>query len=293
MNELNTKIIKRIPMFLSQVYPYYYKGKTLRIILCLLFIMAFCFGYIFEPFNVYFPEHRMSFFWISFIHATVPLIILFLLSVTKTKYPQQNTWNVGKEILFVTVFILLIGISEFLIRDLLYMNPNNWSWNYLFEEIRHAFLVGMLFLAIFIPLNLNRLRDRNRIRALSRCSNEDLDPTENTIINIETQLKNDSLCIDLNSFIFAKADGNYIELYLNAGKLNKLLKRITIKELESIFKPYSNIIRTHRSYLVNTQYVKDITGNAQGYKLQLNNCDQIVPVSRNMIKDFERRMKSI
>ena len=290
----NAKIIKGIPIFLSQAYPYYYRGKTLRTIVCLLFIMAFCFGYIFEPFNVYFPEHKMNYFWISFIHASVPLVILLSISVLNTKYPKDKPWNIGKEILFATVFILLIGISEFLIRDVLYMNSNNWSWNYLFEEIRHAFLVGMLFVAIIIPLNLNRLYDKNRIKALSNKSScEDLNSTRNTIINIETQLKSDSLSIDLNSFIFAKADGNYIEIYLKTEKVSKLLKRITIKELESIFKPYSHIIKTHRSYLVNTHHVKNITGNAQGYKLQLNNCDQIVPVSRNMIKDFDQRMNNI
>ena len=64
-----------------------------------------------------------------------------------------------------------------------------------------------------------------------------------------------------------------------------------MKELESALSPYSNIIKTHRSFLVNLLHIHSVSGNAQGYKLHLSNFDEPVPVSRNMIEDFNARMK--
>jgi DNA-binding LytR/AlgR family response regulator len=56
---------------------------------------------------------------------------------------------------------------------------------------------------------------------------------------------------------------------------------------------YSMIYKTHRSYLVNLNYVEHVTGNAQGYKLHLNSHEEKIPVARNSIKNFEEKMKSI
>ena len=43
--------------------------------------------------------------------------------------------------------------------------------------------------------------------------------------------------------LFAKADGNYVELYFKDG--NKILRRTTIKKLESIIKKEVFILKTH------------------------------------------------
>ena len=90
--------------------------------------------------------------------------------------------------------------------------------------------------------------------------------------------------------LFVKTDGNYIELYFKDG--NKILRRTTIKKLESIIKQEVFILKTHRSYLVNINYVDTVSGNAQGYKLQLKNYSEKIPVSRNMISTFNTKMNN-
>jgi DNA-binding LytR/AlgR family response regulator len=120
-----------------------------------------------------------------------------------------------------------------------------------------------------------------------------LKPANNSIVFIKTQVKSDDFKLDLNSFLFAKADGNYVELYLKENKANKVIKRITLKELESTLRPYPNILKTHRSYLVNLLHLQKVVGNAQGYTLRLNNYDEKIPVSRNMIKEFDAMVKKV
>ena len=89
--------------------------------------------------------------------------------------------------------------------------------------------------------------------------------------------------------MFAKSDGNYLEIYVN--NQNKKLIRATLKHLEALLSTHPNIIKTHRSYLVNTNYIENIKGNAQGYQLQIT--DYIVPVSRTMIPIFNTTMKRV
>lgn len=278
--------------FLSQPYPFYYSGRTLWIISGLLFTMTLFFNYLFEPFEVYIPEHKMDFFWISFIHASVSVLVLLLISLFFKFGKTEEKWIVKKEFIFILCLMVFIGIAQFLIRDIIYDNPNNWSFRYLYEEIRNTFLEGILFIFILVPLNFSRLYSKNRSQAnILNDAPVVFQPLDHSKIVITTKLKNENLQLDINQLLFAKAEGNYVELCLKGAKVHKVILRITLKELEAILKPYENIIKTHRSYLVNMHHIKNVTGNAQGYRLQLHDFDDMVPVSRYMINDFNLKLK--
>ena len=70
---------------------------------------------------------------------------------------------------------------------------------------------------------------------------------------------------------------------LDENTLKKVTYRVTLSSLEIQLKEASSLIRCHRSYLVNLNKVKNISGNAQGLKLELINQSEIIPVSRNYI----------
>lgn len=288
----NTSTKFKINSFLNQPYPYYYHGKLVWIISGILFVMSWAFNYFFEPFQVYVPEHKMDYFWISFVHAiTAPVILIFMSLLNSRKFVDEK-WKIKYEIYFIILFLFLVGIGQFLIRDVIYDNPNNWSIKYLFEEIRNTFLVGSLFISILIPLNFARLNAKHIKNAhLLNQSHDIIKLSPNSIIEIPTNLKTETITLDVNKFVFAKAEGNYVELFILKDKITKEVKRLTIKELESNLQPFENIIKTHRSYLVNMMHIKDVSGNAQGYRLKLLDLAQSIPVSRNMISHFNSKMK--
>ena len=285
-------MLDKLQRFLSQPYPFYFEGKTFYTLFVLVFLMSLGFNYFFEPFNVYVPEHKMSYFLISLVHAVVTVIVFFIMFLCLKLLPKQvEKWNVSKEILFLSSFLILVGIGQFLIRDFIYDNPNNWSWTYFIEEIRNTFLVGILFVAILVPLNFNHLYRKNQNRASS------LSPrtkkSENSQIYIVTDVKGDDFDLDITHFLYAKADRNYAEIFIQtADGIDKKLKRISIKNLESQLDPYGNVIRTHRSYMVNLNHIVKINGNAQGYKLDLNAPGNAVPVSRSYIPKLEESLKT-
>ncbi|WP_366512832.1 LytTR family transcriptional regulator DNA-binding domain-containing protein [Kordia sp.] len=56
--------------------------------------------------------------------------------------------------------------------------------------------------------------------------------------------------------------------------------------MEIRLQEFSNIYKTHRSYLVNLDKIISCSGNAQGYQLSLENYTNTVPVSRSKLKAF-------
>ncbi len=272
-----------------QPYPFYYEGKSLKIIIVLFFLMTFFFNYTFEPFNVEYSEHKMSYFWVSIIHSISPTVVLFAIYIVGKLLKLENKWNIAKEVILIFTFFIIIGLIQFLIRDIIYDNKNNWSLHYLFEEIRNTFLVGTLFVSILIPINFNRLNIKHSNGA--NTLNLPIEDVFSLTNQIKTNIKVNDFVFEINQFMFAKSEGNYIEIYLSAQHQNKKLIRGTLKNLEVLLKTYPNIIKTHRSYLVNCNYIEKIDGNAQGYQLQISK--YIVPVSRNLITNFNLRMKRL
>lgn len=292
--------LKSISGFFAQPYPFYYQGKDLSVVVFVVFVFVVFFNFLVEPFNVSRDEHLMHYFWISVVHSLVPILVLLLIvGALLHKNVLIDSWIVKKETFLLLGFFLFTGIGQFLIRDLIYDNPNNWSWGYFFEEIRNTFIVGTLLMLILIPLNFNRLYFRNQRRAAQFQEKPEsvLDTKRReslTSISIKTQLKGDDFELNPNEFIFARSDKNYLEIFLKQeGKLIKRVKRMTIKELNAQLSQLSFMTRTHRSYLVNLHQVAKVSGNAQGYRLELKDVPDILPVSRTMIHNFEQQLQKI
>lgn len=276
--------------FLRQPYPYYFSRQSLGKLALGIFFLSFFFVYLFEPFNVNHQEHRFNYFWISFLHVAIScLVFISCFTLVNLFKPEEEKWTVGKEILSLFLVLFLMGVSNFLIRDLIYNNPNNWSLNYLMEEVRNTVLVGSLIISILVPLNFARIYSRNSRKAetFHPAANEEMLPLVTEVL-IQTQVKADDFILEPEKFLFAKAEGNYLEIHLTLNGINKrFLKRITIKDLERQLKEFPWILKTHRSYLVNLRNVTAVSGNAQGYQLTLREHSATVPVSRGMIKKFD------
>ena len=244
------------------------------------------FSYAFEPFEINPAEHKMDHIWIICFHAFLPLPIVFLyFTVVNWFIKDDARWTIGKEMLHLCIALILIGIGSFLIRDLIYENPNNWSFRYFYEEVRNSFFVGVLLLSIVLPLNLQRLIQKHS-KSLKKLTLPST--TENTQLQtIEITSGNEKLQFEIHNFLFAKVESNYTEIFLkNNTEVSKILVRITLKELEIRLQEFSNIYKTHRSYLVNLDKIISCSGNAQGYQLSLENYTNTVPVSRSKLKAF-------
>lgn len=273
--------------YFQQPYPYAYNNKKyVLIFLVVIVLLSFLFSYAFDPFEVNVDEHKIDYFWILWIHAALPLPIAFCyFYVFDFTVKDDSRWTLGKEIILLFTVLILIGIGSFLVRDIIYNNPNNWSWHYFIEEVRNSFLVGALLLFIVLPLNLERLiKKHQKTLASLRLKKPNIVAKTETI---QILLGQETFKLDINEFLFAKVESNYTEIYTyNGVEVKKELFRITLKELENHLNTFPTIYKTHRSYLVNLSKITACQGNAQGYQLTLQNYEATVPVSRSKLTDF-------
>ncbi|MFT6417003.1 MAG: hypothetical protein ACJARZ_002355 [Dokdonia sp.] len=251
-------------------------------------VASFTFSYLFEPFEVNRSEHKLDYFWICLIHATIPFILgLTYFSCLRFIQKTEQKWTLGKEALHLSILLFLIGLSSYFARAIIYTSPDNMSFGYVLEELKNTFLVGILLLAIILPLNLDRLIKKYQLAAKTIEVSDIEVPLKKATITIHTALISESFNMDITAFVYAKVDGNYSDIFtLYDLSIEKKMLRTPLKELELQLQKYPHIIRTHRSYLVNTQHIQSVTGNAQGYLLKLTHVSDEIPVSRAQIAHF-------
>jgi hypothetical protein len=271
------RVLKKI---ISSPLPFHYSRKNLMRFSIIIFVLIILFQFLFEPFNVEREEHTMSYIYICIIQSLIATsTIVFYIGIAGIVINKPN-WNVAKEIILITSLLITIGVLLFLARDLFYDNPKNWSLKYLFEEIRNSFFVGLLILLIYYPL-----RHLNSQKNIQGDNNID-----NTQIWITSTLKSESFLLNPESFIYAKSDGNYIEIYLlTDSKTTKIIKRITIKNFALQLSNLDYIMRVHRSYMVNLNHPHIVQRGLNGINIIFDNLQEKIPVSRSMAKEFGKR----
>jgi LytTr DNA-binding domain len=279
---------------LQQPYPYYYFRANLFRLAATAFTIVFIFLIAFKPFVVNPAEQRMSYWIICGIHAFIPAFVFSVYFFFMDRFlsdTQKDRWSLGTESMHLAILFFLFGVASFLVRDIIYTNPDNWSWYYFSEEVKNTFLGGTLISVILILMNFYRLYSQSQRHAVQ--INTHLHPlivNEVHSISVTTNVKADDFVLNLDHFLFARASGNYVELYKkNSSGIAKELKRLTLAQLENQLTPHA--LRTHRSYLVNVRHINGVSGNAQGYELSFPDTELTAPVSRGNIAAFEAAMK--
>lgn len=249
-------------------------------------VFVFLFLYVFQPFGLNTLGGELLNVCLAY-GAITTLAIIILNIITTPLFPKffdEQNWNTGKEISWTIVNILAIGLANAIYTSYLSGNPISVKYILLFEF--YTFMVSVLpitFIIIYQESNYSR-----KYSALSQDINKKLFAHENTesIIKIDSNNQNEELILNLSELLFIKSADNYIEVYyLKDNVVVISMLRNTLKSIEDIFTGNENIIRCHKSFLVNLQYVNNVSGNAQGYKLHLRFTDIPIPVSRKL-NDF-------
>jgi len=195
-----------------------------------------------------------------------------------------DTKSIIQSIFIAIVFMLLTTI---LIMQMGLL-PKNYQYTF--------FLVFVDVLTIatlpifFIVLILERIMLNKNIKTAKTLSNKikkyKVQP-DKTIVNFQFENDSNTLSIAIKDLICIEANDNYAAFYYyHNDKVCNTLYRATLKSIEAQLKEHKDVIRCHKSYLVNITYIKHISGNAKGYKLHIDEIDFDIPVSRNFPKEI-------
>lgn len=94
------------------------------------------------------------------------------------------------------------------------------------------------------------------------------------------------LFIETSEIVYLEADGAYTEVWLKNG--SKIVVSKKIKFFEEVLEKRSNFFRSHRSYIVNINFIKKY--NKSDNALTLDN-GKVIIISRDRKSEFESQLK--
>lgn len=106
------------------------------------------------------------------------------------------------------------------------------------------------------------------------------------IKKIVVPLSQGSLFIELKEIIYLKAEGSYVNFFLKDG--TKILASKNIKDFEDQLTPADGFYRTHRSFLINTAFVTNVSSDNS--EVTLNNKAKVA-IARERKQDFLQYLK--
>jgi DNA-binding LytR/AlgR family response regulator len=98
--------------------------------------------------------------------------------------------------------------------------------------------------------------------------------------------------INLDDLYYISAEDNYSRVhYMENDRMKERLLRITLKNLESQFDD-PDIVRCHRSFIINLSKPFKIRGDSSGYNLSSEHFSEQIPISRTKGKEITAILKS-
>ncbi|MDZ7934123.1 MAG: LytTR family DNA-binding domain-containing protein [Emticicia sp.] len=278
---------------LQQPYPFGEKSNTRLLIQSIgegAFIAFFLI--FFQPFGISeWQDPNKNWYLASYgiITALCGMILRFVVFKAFPKYHSETTWNVGKEILSVMLLILMIAAGNVVFSGLVFKLNNGISS--FFWMLLVVMTIGIFPATFGVMLNyIIQLKKYNQPIIVQHFTQ----PTENKPVIESKALKlmaeneKDFLEFDAENLFYIESSDNYSTVCFEKNqKLQKELLRSSLTRLEGQIST-ENIVRCHRSFIVNLDKVEKITGNAQGYKLHLTIPELLVPVARKYSEVVER-----
>lgn len=277
--------------WLNAPYPLLQKAKYKWLFALLSGLFVFMFLIFFQPFGASQSISYKYFFLVGFGVAVFLGVATtyFILPKLFKKFFRPEKWTIGKEILLQVCCIVIISAFNSL-------HNYNWWRDIDFFQSFLNFLIITTSIGIFPILGLiffkeRSLSKRNIERAQFLSTQLPPAAVEETIkVAIqEESVKESPIVMPLSEFVYAQSEGNYITIYyLEDNTLENKLIRLSLKQLEIQLKNLAQIKRCHRSYLINTQHITSIDGNARSLTIQLDKVATPIPVSRSFSKaDFK------
>ena len=149
-----------------------------------------------------------------------------------------------------------------------------------------GFLVACFIPAVFVILYAAYLDAQLLLkRKLSVNVSQDPAAPKEAFLTLENTKGRTRLEIPVSSIICFEANDNYVVIYFEdaAGKLNKKMERLSMRRAEELIAGYAgDFIRAHKSFLVNKQFILEVKGRAQAYRIQVKHLEELIPVSRKL-----------
>jgi hypothetical protein len=254
-------------------------------------LFLFLFLYIFKPF--YLIEFEVIVFnytlGIGIVAFLATFITLYFPALIFKEYFNEDNWTIGRNLFLMIIGITFIGILLWYFGEM-YKEPYHLRKITLLQFLSYTFLISLIPLTFFVFINEKSVREKREkkvleIKEIKRVKeiNNYKELTKEVTINSDNG--KEKINFNIDDLVYITSQGNYASFFLKDGNdLKEKILRVTLIKILVELKGYSNIIKCHKSYIVNINYINDISGNARGYLLKSKLISFNIPVSRKFSK---------
>lgn len=254
-------------------------------------VFIFLFLYVFQPFGMFDMQQQnvlLYCFGFGVVTFLVQNFMFLVLPKLLKKTFKDESWTVWKNILFFMTLISLISVFNWLYNNQMQIVDDNSSLLTFSQITSYTFTIGVFPVFIFTFIAERYCREKRE-----KVSNEIMKQKSSKIIlKKEKQVtifgtnKEENISFYLTDLIYITSQGNYASFFLNSDDgIKEHILRNTLTNINSDLDSFSNIIRCHKSYIINSNHINSIAGNARGYFLTSLLTTKQIPVSRKYNKE--------
>lgn len=283
--------------WLEESYFFVEKTSTKLIIGFTVGFFTFIYTYFFTPFDT--GKIKDNLLQIS-IESTILIVLVILIhfffaSKLFPNYFNKKSWTVGKHI-FILIIITLTCGSVIWIYTKFIVSNNLITYNYR-DVIINSLKISLIPITLQLLLNSRmqkfkkayyelKIDQQNKEEIKKKLQTSKINQKEKKSIKIYSYNKKDFVEIKIDKLVYITSEANYASFFIEQNKiLKELILRKPLIQIEKELSDYGNIIRCHKSYIINSEYIDDYRGNAHGYYLKMKFFDiEEIPVSRKFTK---------
>lgn len=235
--------------------------------LCVSVILIFL-----QPFS--FGIYQQKALFPAFGYGVITFIGIYIFNtlIKKSVIKLLPKWIVVYEIGFILSLILFIATLNFAFSA--WIGAVSLKINSYLSWVNITFSVG-IFPTIFAVMYV-----RYKSVVEKRVDEIKVIEPEQRMITIRDMASSTKLAISSHDFVYAEIRCSTLYVYFMHDEiLRERHFRATINSIENDVCD-DNIIRCHRSFIVNVKYIDAMEGNSNGYKLYLKCSNTVIPVSR-------------
>ncbi len=308
--------MRKILVILSKPYPLEERKKAQLKLAFIFGVVVFIFLFLLKPFG-YTQDTVAALIecgvsgLITFATIAFDFLVIFPLFAG---YFKEEKWTIGREIILTLMIIATIGTANIVLGSIFWGNTlsiANWL-----TMIFYTAIIGIVPATVSILINQARLLKKYRkevqgingtLHAVNTASIKEPILSKDAVIEqacilevrplfitIEAENEKDSLRIEAKSFLAATSADNYVKVFFRENdQIKNAMLRTTLKKLEENALPFPELFRCHRTAIINMTAVENLTGSAQGYRLQLTDFPEEIPVSRNLNQVIKEKLAAI
>jgi hypothetical protein len=263
--------------------PSYLNGKQ-NIIRLVVFTSLFALVFIntYSPFGAdrWYNLTRLQFFTFSSLTILVGVLVVVISRIIMYHVSKKNTIVLWQYLAWIGAEVFSMALAYTLFEKIFLKDPRLFG-ELLKNSSRNTALVLLLpYSVLWLYFSW-----RDKKEQIERLADSPLvsDNSRNMIPFYDDKgiLK---FSVMKENLLFLESAENYVNIcYLNKGKVSRYLVRDTLKKMEESFSG-TEIVRCHRSYIVNFEKVKVIRKDKDGLKLEFDNPSMAdIPVSKTYV----------